>query len=73
MFLKKGYNVNATNFYKRIPGSEIFEYEKLYCTCNIRNVLWTLVIVDFTENSIKYLDGKKYIWDRIYWLRYALA
>ena len=71
--LKKWYNVNATNFYKRIPGGDIFEYEKLYCTWNIGNVHWTLVIVNFTENSIKYLDGKTTKRDRIYLLGYTLA
>ena len=56
MGFKKVYNVNATNFYKRIPGGDIFKHKHLYCTCNIGNVHWTLVIISFTESSIKYLD-----------------
>ena len=73
MGLKLEQNVIATIFYKIIPGGNIFQYENLCCTCNIGNIHWTLVIINFKEKSIKYLDGKKldgteYIGYVIHWL-----
>ena len=59
MGLKLENNLNATIFYKHLFGGDIFLYEKLYCTCNILNIHWTLLIVNFKEKYIKYLDGTK--------------
>ena len=58
MCFKLEQNVIATKFYKNIPQEDIFQYEKLYCTCNIENLHWTVLIVNFTSKSIKYLDRK---------------
>ena len=68
-------NVNATKYYTITPGGNIFEYDKLYCTWNIENIHWTLLIVNFKGKSMKYLDGEKlygteYIGSVMHWLEF---
>ena len=60
--------------YKKLPQN-IFRYDRFYCTCNVGNIHWTVITVNFQTKCIKYIDrqkteGKEYISSIINWLDY---
>ena len=59
MLFKNKKHTLATTLYKKLPKGNIFQYDRFYCTCNIGNVHWTVVIVNFQSKCIKYVDRKK--------------
>ena len=57
IFKNKG-DTFGTRLYKRLQRGNIFEYDRFYCLCNIGNIHWALIIVNFQSKCIKYVDGK---------------
>ena len=58
LFKNKG-DIFGTRIYKKLPKGNIFEYDRFYCLCNIGNLHWALIIVNFQSKCIKYIEGKK--------------
>ena len=64
----------GSRLYKKLPKI-IFKYDRLYCICNVGNMHWTVLTVNFRKKSIKYINsmsgkGTKYISSIMYWLDY---
>ena len=58
MLFKNQGDTLGTRLYKKLQKGNIFEYERFYCLCNILNLHWALIIVNFQSKRIKYVDGK---------------
>ena len=42
----------GSRLYKKLPKN-IFKYDRLYCICNVGNMHWTVLTVNFQKKSIK--------------------
>ncbi len=52
------YNVeNVKKWGKKVPGKDIFKLKNLFISINTNNTHWTLVVIYFEENWIKYYDS----------------
>ena len=64
----------GSRLYKKLPKS-VFQYDRFYCICNVGNVHWTAITVNFETKCIKQIDvmkaeGTQYISSIMYWLDY---
>ena len=59
----------------KIPKKK-FQYDRLYCVCNIGNRHWAVLTVNFKQKTMKYIDSIKgngtiYISSIMHWLDYV--
>ncbi|KAL7490585.1 hypothetical protein ACHAWT_000151, partial [Skeletonema menzelii] len=56
--LKGTYNYrNVKNWYRKVPGRNIFGMERVFFPINVRSNHWTLIVVFMEEKRIQYYDS----------------
>ena len=56
--LRGRYNYeNVRRWSKKVPGKDIFKLKYIFCSINLDNWHWTLVVIFMEEKKIQYYDS----------------